>query len=196
MKTIRRKRSTPGSYRMVCDRSGQTFDASEMRREWNGLWVYKEYWEPRHPQDLIRGVADDQRVPVSRPEADTVTLRLSASGSGTSSDATITLASGDIGSEKSCSRGVFTLSITSYDDVRGNLVLSYSADGVTYTELTDILAQDKFANSIESEAFSVPLAENTRYWRLQLKSNTVSTTYTASMDIYGSDVASVGVGDL
>lgn len=196
MKVLRRKKGQVGSYKMVCDRSGQTFDASEMRKEWTGLWVHESYWEPRHPQEFVRGVADDRRVPVSRPAAASTSLQLSATGSGTSSDATITLASGDIGGEKACSRAVFTLSMTSYDANRLNLVLSYSDDGATYTELTDNLTQDAFASSIDGEAFSIPLAENTRYWRLQLKDNSGSNTYSASMDIYGSDVASVGVGDL
>ena len=86
--------------------------------------------------------------------------------------------------------------MTDYNANRRNLVLAYSDDGVSYTELTDSLTQDAFSSSIESTAFTVSLGENTRYWRLQLKSNSGSNTYSASVDIYGSDIASVSVGDL
>lgn len=35
--------------------------------EWNGLRVHRRHWEPRHPQDFVRGVADEQSVPNARP---------------------------------------------------------------------------------------------------------------------------------
>lgn len=196
MKRVNRRKAALGDYKMVCDRSGHTFPASEMRKEWTGMWVHESYWEPRHPQEFVRGRADDQKVPVARPEVNPTSLLVTGTGSGTSSDTTITLVTADVGSEKTCSRAVFTLSMTDYNANRRNLVLAYSDDGVSYTELTDSLTQDAFSSSIESTAFTVSLGENTRYWRLQLKSNSGSNTYSASVDIYGSDIASVSVGDL
>ena len=41
--------------------------ASRTRKEWNGLIVLDRFWEPRHPQDFVKGVKDDQTVPEARP---------------------------------------------------------------------------------------------------------------------------------
>lgn len=35
--------------------------------EWNGLRVDGKVWEPRQPQDLVKGVPDIQSVPDARP---------------------------------------------------------------------------------------------------------------------------------
>jgi hypothetical protein len=39
-----------------------------MRKTWEGLWVCKEDWEPKHPQLSIKAKQDDQSVPVVRPD--------------------------------------------------------------------------------------------------------------------------------
>ena len=52
---------------MVCDRCGFTIRSSEARKTWDGLMVCAEDWEPRHPQDFVRGKDDKQSVPVARP---------------------------------------------------------------------------------------------------------------------------------
>ena len=57
----------PGDYNVICDRTGYKVKASKTRKEWNGLRVRRESWEPRHPQDKIRGVPDHQAVPDPRP---------------------------------------------------------------------------------------------------------------------------------
>ena len=59
-----------GSFNRICDRSGFKVKASETVMEWTGLIVRKEDFEPRHPQDFVRGKADNQAVPHARPEAD------------------------------------------------------------------------------------------------------------------------------
>jgi len=66
-----------------------------MKKEWTGLWVCKACWEPRHPQDSVKGVKDHQSVPVSRPAINTalssITLGANAAKDATSltvSDAT------------------------------------------------------------------------------------------------------------
>lgn len=57
---------------VICDRTGMKVRMSQTRKEWNGLRVRKESWEPRHPQDFVKGVPDNQSVPDARPEpADT-----------------------------------------------------------------------------------------------------------------------------
>lgn len=58
----------PGDHKMICDRSGFEMYASESRKEWNGLIVRRDFWEPRHPQDFLRAVPDYQHVPDARPE--------------------------------------------------------------------------------------------------------------------------------
>ncbi len=58
-----------GDYSVICDRTGIKAKRSQCREEWNGLIVLKESWEPRHPQDFLRGFDDDQSVPDARSEA-------------------------------------------------------------------------------------------------------------------------------
>lgn len=57
-----------GSYNVICDRCGFKLDAGQTRMEWQGLRVCKSCWEPRHPQDFVRGRVDKQRVPNPRPD--------------------------------------------------------------------------------------------------------------------------------
>lgn len=35
---------------------------------WDGIMVDERCWEPRQPQDFVRGVADYQAPPFTRPE--------------------------------------------------------------------------------------------------------------------------------
>ena len=37
---------------------GFDYYASDMKLRWDGLWVCKDDWEPRHPQDFVRARAD------------------------------------------------------------------------------------------------------------------------------------------
>ena len=39
----------------------------DSRREWDNLIVSPRVWEPRQPQDFVRGVRDDQAVQNARP---------------------------------------------------------------------------------------------------------------------------------
>lgn len=57
----------PGSFYRVDDRSGFPTRAERTKKEWNGLDVDERLWEPRQPQDLVRGVPDNQTVPDARP---------------------------------------------------------------------------------------------------------------------------------
>ncbi len=58
----------PGQYDVFCDRTGFRVKAFEALKEWNGLFVRRESFEERQPLDFLRGVRDDQSVPISRPE--------------------------------------------------------------------------------------------------------------------------------
>ena len=63
-----------GDHNVICDRSGFKVKASDAMLEWTGALVRSCDWEPRHPQDLVRGHADNQRVPYTRSESNDVFL--------------------------------------------------------------------------------------------------------------------------
>ena len=56
-----------GDWNAACYFCGRKRKASEMRRYWSGFWVCPEHWEPRQPQDFVRGVQDIQTVPWVQP---------------------------------------------------------------------------------------------------------------------------------
>lgn len=39
-----------------------------MRMRWDNLYVCRADWEPRHPQDYVKGKKDRIAVPNARPE--------------------------------------------------------------------------------------------------------------------------------
>lgn len=57
-----------GQWNAECDRCGAWRKARQLRLEWTGLRVCSKCWEPRHPQDFIRGKKDDQSPPWVRPD--------------------------------------------------------------------------------------------------------------------------------
>jgi len=61
-----------GDNNVICDRCGFKYKASQLKREWNGLYTCPFDWEPRHPQDLIKSKHDDQRPSLSRPGAEDI----------------------------------------------------------------------------------------------------------------------------
>ena len=55
-------------YHVKCDLSGVISNASEMKEMWNGLFVRKELWSRRHPQQKLPTIKEN-RVPQNpRPE--------------------------------------------------------------------------------------------------------------------------------
>jgi len=58
----------PGDNWIICERTGFKIRASDAMREWNGAIVRKQSYEPRHPQDFVRGRKDDTRPELVRPE--------------------------------------------------------------------------------------------------------------------------------
>jgi hypothetical protein len=62
------KHYIPGSYYQICDRTGFKVRNFNTQREWDGLQVRDASWEPRQPQDFVRGVRDYQNVPIPRPQ--------------------------------------------------------------------------------------------------------------------------------
>ncbi len=58
-----------GDNNCICDRCGFKYKASELKQTWDGLYVCEKDWEPRHPQDFVRGVEDIQEPLLSRSES-------------------------------------------------------------------------------------------------------------------------------
>ena len=55
-------------YNVICQRCGVKYKNDEVEREWTGLIVCKEKcFELRHPQDFVRAIPDDTRVPFASP---------------------------------------------------------------------------------------------------------------------------------
>lgn len=53
----------------ISDRSGQRYRYKDMRKEWNGLLVGKDEWEPKHPQlGPFRKVVDPEALRNARPD--------------------------------------------------------------------------------------------------------------------------------
>lgn len=48
----------PGNHWVVCDRCGFDVRSQDAKETWDGLVVCSEDYEPRHPQDFVRGTAD------------------------------------------------------------------------------------------------------------------------------------------
>lgn len=61
-----------GTWNAVCDVCGFVFKSDQLIKTWNGLYVCKDDYEPRHPQDFVKGVKDDQSVAWTRTEGEDV----------------------------------------------------------------------------------------------------------------------------
>ena len=58
----------PGDFWRICDVCGFRYRSSQTFKRWDGLITCSEDWEPRHPQDFVRGRMDRQNIPDPRPE--------------------------------------------------------------------------------------------------------------------------------
>lgn len=58
-----------GSFYRICDMTGFKVRAERTRKEWYGTIRRNQSWEPRQPQDFVRGVRDDQNVQDARPRS-------------------------------------------------------------------------------------------------------------------------------
>jgi hypothetical protein len=58
-----------GEFYRCCDRCGFKVRNTETKKEWNGLMVCLPCFDPRHPQDFVRGKVDKQNVTDPRPES-------------------------------------------------------------------------------------------------------------------------------
>lgn len=61
---------------------------------WDNLFVCSDTcWEPRHPQDFVKAVVDDQTVPISRPDVKQVMGSTTLSSSATRNATSVILSS-------------------------------------------------------------------------------------------------------
>lgn len=56
-----------GDWNATCYECGRKFKGSQLVRHWRGYWVCQAHWEPRHPQDFVRGVVDNPAAPFVQP---------------------------------------------------------------------------------------------------------------------------------
>jgi hypothetical protein len=59
----------PSNYE-ICARTGFKVPRGTLVREWTGAMVRPESWEPRHPRDFVRPVAEKRRGSPSPEQAD------------------------------------------------------------------------------------------------------------------------------
>lgn len=92
----------PGDWLVKCDKCGRKRYASDCRYDWKNLFVCLDTcWEPRHPQDYVTSVPDDQSVPVARPDTKAsmgeTTVKVTATKNATTIDLTsvTSIADGD-----------------------------------------------------------------------------------------------------
>ena len=58
-----------GDWLAKCDRCADVKYASQLKKEWTGFIVCEQCWEPRHPQEFLRGRPDNSNVPWTRPDS-------------------------------------------------------------------------------------------------------------------------------
>lgn len=63
------RRYKSGDHYIICDYSGFKVRRSEARKTWDGNLVRSDLWEPRQPQDLVRGTRDKISVQDARGES-------------------------------------------------------------------------------------------------------------------------------
>lgn len=60
-----------GDANAICDTCGFKYKLSELTMDWRGLMLCEKCWEPRHPQEFLRGVPDKPSEGVENPRPDT-----------------------------------------------------------------------------------------------------------------------------
>lgn len=59
-----------GDWNARCDRCGKKMKGSQLRETWQGYKVCPEHWEPRQPQDFVRGIVEHPTPPFVRDPPD------------------------------------------------------------------------------------------------------------------------------
>lgn len=69
-----------GDYNAACSMCGRKRKASQLVKNWQGLYRCPEHNEPRQPQDFARGVKDVMTVPWAQLETDVFIQTCSMNG--------------------------------------------------------------------------------------------------------------------
>ena len=69
-----------GDYNAACSECGRKRKASQLVRNWQGLYRCPEHNEPRQPQDFVRAIPDVMSVPWAQLETDQYTEYCSFNG--------------------------------------------------------------------------------------------------------------------
>lgn len=75
---MKRPELVPGTYHLVCDRTGFRLPNTMIVREWDNYMVWDKVYEPRQPQDYLRGIKDNMTVPIARPMVEPTFLETNA----------------------------------------------------------------------------------------------------------------------
>jgi hypothetical protein len=71
---MKRDEFIPGDWNAVCSMCGRKRKASQLVKNWQGMYRCKEHNEERHPQDFVRGVREVIGVPWAQPPHDDYVL--------------------------------------------------------------------------------------------------------------------------
>jgi len=56
------------SWNVICPVCGFKHKGQNMKKRWDGPWVCKDCWEPRHPLDFYRTRNDFHKLPFTYPD--------------------------------------------------------------------------------------------------------------------------------
>lgn len=176
-----------GRHKVVDDRTGFVVLDDAVDKEWNGLRVVEV--EPRHPQEYVRGVKDDQLVKNARPPAPTEGTLATGSNFGAAVSGSLTLLTVDMTETKQVSRLDLTITDAILNDYRRFLRLETSTDAVSYTAVDDPIIDGLLAAMISGTAVGIPLGGQYRAIRVIADPpGTVAFNHTTAMTIYGGSV--------
>ena len=60
----------PSNYE-ICDRTGFRVERGQLVKQWDGLMVRPQSWEPRQPQDFVRATSDRPKGSPRPEQSDT-----------------------------------------------------------------------------------------------------------------------------
>jgi len=60
IKDHKNNRWISGEHLAICERTGRVCLASDLRKEWTGKWVHKDWWEPKHPSLIYKDSGIDK----------------------------------------------------------------------------------------------------------------------------------------
>lgn len=183
----------------ICEISGQRYHADETTKNWKGQWVGEDNWDPRHPQQFVRGLVDRQHMPHPRPRqtreselASNITATITATA-----DLVTTVVSTDLGTINHIAR--VKLGATGDTlEVFGAANFFHSTDNVTFDELNDPIVNREM-QVLATDGTQTEFAIGVRARYLQLRSVKPSVTGTVSVvdfDVIGEPTNTTSGSDL